>query len=856
MVDSGASSSSSPTFLFTDIEGSTALWERESDAMAEALAMHDLLLRAAISDFGGFAFKHTGDGLCAWFASPGAALRASLTAQQALADHTWPTSEPIKARMGVHTGPAHRVGDDFFGPTLNRTARVMSAGHGGQTLVSDETVASAGPGDDFELVSLGRHRLRDLGEPLEVFQLCRRGETPLHPPIRTLDAFPNNLRATRGGFVGRHDELLELEQLLRDHRLVTVVGPGGVGKTRLVTHAAAELLPHFADGVWVVDLARVSDPEHVSSEVVDALGLTVEGIRSPMATIAGFLADRRSLLVFDNCEHLIDPVAAAVDELVDAAADLRILATSREPLHLVSEHLMPLSPLPVETEATELFFDRAVAGGAALDDSDATRLVVETICRRLDGLPLAVELAAARARSMSVEEVNQRLDQRFRLLTGGARTAVARQRTLEATVAWGYDQLDDSTRQLFDTVAVFVGGFDLAAATAVAGGDELETLDGLEQLVDRSMITATVTEGTTRYGLLETLRQFGRDRSLESGSSEEIRNRHLTWLDELTSQLSDAVQLAEPSSMQRIDLEIGNIRAGLEWAASEPGLAVTGLSVVTNLGRYWFTRTLLAEGAQWIQRLHATAGDLDPSLAAQANCYLGFFLMEAGATQEALDPLQESIASARALGDQALLTQTLHYLSRAGYDRLPANEVIELIDEGLAIATAIDDPVHQYTHSIFRLMWHIERSDPDRARAYSADFYRHFADHPSPHFSGHAHEITAWTLIQHGDHATAQRRLRTAFHRYRQVGNVGCGCHALETLAWWLAAQDRHDDASRLLGDTQIVRMRYGHSRAPYETYGYNEARTLLQGRDPSTRQSLQLGEFDTMIDTALELLG
>ena len=449
------------TFLFTDVEGSTRRWESDAQAMRAALVVHDKVLRTAIEAYDGFLFSHTGDGFVAAFASPMSAVNAAIDAQREL---------QLPVRMGLATGEAELRDGDYFGTVLNRAARVMAAGHGGQILLAEST---AGLLSGVDLVDLGPRRLRDLPTAVGLFQVRAPGLRTDFPPLRALDASPGNLRPATTSFIGRESEVAEVQAAVKAHRLVTLTGVGGVGKTRLAVEVAARLADEFPDGVWFFELAAVTDPAAVPDAVAAVLGITQQPGKSVAESVAAALEGRVRLLVFDNCEHVVDSVADLVEAILAASATVTILATSREGLGVSDEQLWRVPSLDVnsgtESAAVNLFVDRAhsVVSDFSLAQPGEADAVVE-ICRRLDGIPLAIELAASRMASMTASEVRDRLDQRFRLLVG-SRRGLARHQTLRHAVAWSYDLLDDAEKPLLERCSVFAGGFDLQSACAVSG---------------------------------------------------------------------------------------------------------------------------------------------------------------------------------------------------------------------------------------------------------------------------------------------------------------------------------------------------------------------------------------------------
>jgi predicted ATPase/class 3 adenylate cyclase len=597
------------TFLFTDIEGSTRRWETDADAMRDALAAHDETLRAAIESHEGWLFKHTGDGVCAAFVSPGEAVEAAIDAQRAL---------ELPVRMGIATGEAELREGDYFGPALNRAARVMGAGHGGQILLVDTTATLV---RDVELVDLGPRRLRDLSEPVGVFQVRGEGLVVKFPPLRTLDATPGNLKPQRDSFVGREAEVVELEAALGTHRLVTLTGVGGVGKTRLAVQVAAELAPEFPEGVFVVELASVGDPDAVDDAVAGVLGIVQQPGLSVAESVGAALEGRYRLLVLDNCEHVLDAAAGLVDEIFARSETVKVLATSREGLRVAGEHVWTVPSLGTSagagSEGVALFVDRAqsLVQGFSLDNGGDADAVVE-ICRRLDGIPLAIELAASRMASMTPSDVRDRLDDRFRLLAG-SRRGLERHQTLRHAVQWSYDLLDDHERDVLDRCSVFAGGFNLDAAVAVAGGglDEYAVLDLLDSLVRKSMLVADRSTGHARYAMLETIRQFAEDQLAAAGAAIDTHNAHARFY---TAQQEPVLTLWR-SARQRdaydwFHAELANLRTAFRWAADNGDLdtaATIAVYATHPLGR----NTAQHEPSTWAEELiEAAVAENHPKL--------------------------------------------------------------------------------------------------------------------------------------------------------------------------------------------------------------------------------------------------
>ena len=556
------------TFLFTDVEGSTRRWEADAEGMRAALAAHDEVLRTTIEGHGGWLFKHTGDGVCAAFSSPRSAVDAAVAAQRAL---------ELPVRMGLATGEAELRDGDYFGAVLNRAARVMAAGHGGQILLAEST---AGLLSGVDLMDLGPRRLRDLPAPIGVFQVRAAGLRTEFPALRALDVSPGNLRAATTSFIGRESEAAELHAAMKAHRLVTLTGVGGVGKTRLALEVAARLADEFPDGVWFFELAAVTDPAAVPDAVAAVLGITQQPGKTVTESVASALEGRVRFLVFDNCEHVLDAAAGLVEAILAHSATVKILATSREGLRVADEHLWPVSSLDVgagvDSAAVSLFIERAqaVSPGFSVANADEAAAVVE-ICSRLDGIPLAIELAASRMASMTANEVRDRLDQRFRLLVG-SRRGLERHHTLRHTVAWSYDLLDHAEKALLDRCSVFAGGFDLQSACAVTGSeDDFVTLDLLDALVRKSLLVADRSSRSTRFSMLETIRQFAEEQLVARGEASEIRAAHSRYF---AGRETDIMALWDsPRQREAYDwftLELANLRTAFRWAADHGDLDI------------------------------------------------------------------------------------------------------------------------------------------------------------------------------------------------------------------------------------------------------------------------------------------
>jgi predicted ATPase/class 3 adenylate cyclase len=575
-------------FLFTDIEGSTRRWAIFPEAMGAALARHDALLREVVSAAGGAVFKTTGDGGNAVFATVAAALAAAAALQTRLAAEDFAAVEGIRLRVSVHSGPAEFRDGDYFGLTLGRTARIMAAGHGGQVLVSAAASSYPAPGG-FSLRSLGLHRLKDLGQAEEIFQLAGPGLGSEFPPLRALDTKPNNLPLQPSSFFGREAELAELRGLLAKHKRVTLLGPGGIGKTRLALQAAADALDTYPDGVWLVELAGLSQAEQVAPAAAAALNITLGG-GEPVAQLASALRGANMLIILDNCEHLIEPAASLAAALLRRNAGITILATSRSPLGLPGEQSFALPSLAVPEAgalpgitaaaaagyaAIRLFVDRAalVQPGFTLDAANAADIAA--ICQRLDGIALAIELAAARTRLLRPKDLLARLNDRFRLLTGGARTHLPRQQTLRALIDWSFNLLTEAERVAFRRLGIFAGSFDLAGAEAViAGGgiDAADVLDLVASLLDKSLLTRLAEHREPRYRLLESTRHYALEKLAEAGETAALHRAHAQHMVSLFGEARRCYPDTEALAWTAIvEPEIENLQAALAWAFGDHG---------------------------------------------------------------------------------------------------------------------------------------------------------------------------------------------------------------------------------------------------------------------------------------------
>ena len=725
------------TFLFTDVEGSTALWDRSADAMTGALAEHDQRIRSIVEQNNGFVFSTGGDSFAAAFPSATEALEAAVQIQLALIGPA--ATLTLSVRIGVHSGVATIRDDNYFGSAVNRGARVSAAAHGGQLVVSQSTVdrlAGALP-QDVELVDLGAHRLRGLSEPERIHQVCHPALERDFPRLRTVEGPDDHLPTQLTSFVGRSRELHEVLGLLRQHRLVTLSGAGGAGKTRLAMRIAEEVLGDFPDGLRVAELGAVNDADVLVDEIAQRFAVARIAGTSLVQSIAEYIGYQLVLVVLDNCEHIITPAAQLCRDLLEACPNLHVLATSRERLGVPGEVLYRVPSLSVpETDATvdeaiqhdaiRLFVERSQLASAdfAVDVDNVNDIV--SICRHLDGIPLALELAAARTRSLAPAQILDRLSERFRLLTAADRTAEHRQKTLLSTIEWSYDLFRPDEQLLYRRLGVFAADFAISSAEQVGaedGIDEYDVADLLMALVDKSMVTTeSAADGTTRYRLLETLREYARHLLRSTGERDRIQLRHANHYAALASQLQAQQRSGDlGGALARFQQDEADFRDSLRYCLGERYLTIAG-QLVGGLGYLWYTSGQHREGLQWCDELFALEPDLSDQVEADALHSFGSLLGVMGRTDQGVEAFERQVVIRRRLGDPVRLGAALNnlgdwYFEASRHDegeRALAEAISELRKDGgygvsLALATLangrfnqgrFDEAEHNYRESL------------------------------------------------------------------------------------------------------------------------------------------------------------
>lgn len=682
------------TFLFTDIEGSTQRWEADRAAMQQAVRLHDEVLREAIESHGGAVFKTVGDAFCAAFSRPEDAAAAAVEVQRKILATTFPIAGGMRVRVALHTGTADERGGDYFGPTVNRVARLLAVAHGGQILLSGVTadLVRAKLDAGASLRDLGRHRLKDLAEATVVEQLAAPGLPAEFPLLRSLDAQPNNLPVQLTSFIGREADLQDAKALFQQTRLLTFAGTGGVGKTRLAVQLAADVSDEFPDGVWFVDLAPLTGGVFVSPTVLSTIGVREEAERDTADTLTEHLRGKTALIILDNCEHVVAETAHLTEQLLRNCPKLKIVVTTREPLAIAAETIVRVSTFG-ETEGVQLFLTRArtVAPSFALTPKNAD--LVGQICRRLDGIALAIELAAARVKMMSVEELWKRLDDRFRILTGGSRTALARQQTLRGLIDWSYNLLEDSEKVLLRRLAIFAGAFSLDSATAVCAFDpidEFEALDILTRLIDKSLVQFEPAEA--RYWLLDSTKAYALEQLGSAGEWDVLQRRRVAHLSSLAKHAYEE-NLAGRSDHVRSEItrDYADYRSIMQWALVDGNDVRTGAAIASLLYRYWHESSLWREGRFWLEHvLQCDPEEIDLASVALAHLGLGANSFTAGEFALMEERVRESFRIYTELDDAAGIFYARNGLGIATFLQGRYEESYELFQQNLEQSRARD----------------------------------------------------------------------------------------------------------------------------------------------------------------------
>ena len=861
------------TLLFSDIEGSTRLWEEDREQMSVTLAGHDAVARTAVESNHGVVVKMTGDGMFAAFVDPTDAIKATLALQRALADSASTNRVPLRVRCGLHIGSVERRDNEiFFGPPVNRAARIMAAAHGGQVLLSQAVVNCVREilPATVSLRDLGKVRLKDLAIPEHVYQLVHPELRQEFPALRSLEATPNNLSQQVTSFIGRERELGEVRILLGKARLVTLLGVGGLGKTRLSLQVGAEVLDDYPDGVWFVELASLADDRLVAQAVASVLGVKEEAGQPVTDALLKFVKDRQLLLILDNCEHLGPTCAELANEVLHAGPHVKILATSREPLHIAAETTYPLPSLSVpdpqnklavaaltQYEAVRLFIDRAVAAQPAFQVTDQSAMAVADICYRLDGIPLAIELAAARVRALAVGQIDARLSDRFHLLTGGDRTALPRQQTLRACIDWSYDLLTAPEKRLLQRLSVFAGGWSLAAAEQVCASesvDDGDVLDLLTSLADKSLVVAEQNDGHSRYRLLATVRQYAGERLEADGGGEAIRERHRDYFLALAEEAEPKLLDAEHAEwLQRWEEEHENLRAALNWSLAESG-SEGGLRLCGALQNFWITRGYFSEGREscaralgkvgakqrtqqhakvlneagllaYLQGDYPAARALDEEslairrqsgdrrgIAASLN-NLGLVTCDQGDYPAARALYEESLAIKRELGDRSGIANSLNNLGNVAYDQGDLASSRALYEQGLAIKRELGDQ-GRIANSLGNLgNVALDQGDFASARAHYEECLAIMRELGNRGFIATTLDRLGRIAYFEGDYPTARMLFEESLAIMRELQHGNGTADALYDLGNVTYEQGDYQDARKMFEEAMAIRRERGDRR-------------------------------------------
>lgn len=814
------------TFLLTDVEGSSRLWEADREATADAMARQQEIIReATVRNAGELPIEQgEGDSSVCVFGRASDAATCAVEIQRALAAQGWTTPTELRVRIAIHTGEATPEGDGTYrGAVLNRCARLRSIGHGGQILVSQATyeLLVDGPPDGVVLRDLGTYRLRDLTRSERVWQLRHADLPDAFPPLLSLDGVPNNLPVQVTSFVGRESEIEAVTALLAEHRLVTLTGAGGSGKTRLALQVAAGVDDDYTDGIWWVDLAPLSDPSLVPAALARVLGIRESPLEPVTETVVRYLASRRVFIALDNCEHLVEACAGLARSLIQGCPAVTLAATSREPLRVEGEVIWAVPPLSLRqdetaapAEAIRLFVDRARASQPRFTLSASNADAVAQICARLDGIPLAIELAAARTRLLTVDQIAEALADRFHLLTGGARTALPRQRTLESSVDWSHDLLDEGERVVFRRLAVFAGSFTLDAAEKVCADDPITTdrvLDLLSGLVDRSLVqVADETETQTRYRMLETMRDYARHKLADAGEAEAARERHLDRYLAFSEQAAGGLEGPDLLKwLARVDAELDNIRAALDWSprSANPD---RGGRLVGCLCLYWFARSELAVGRARLEAtLDASSGDRPERADALSTlCMVNY---RVGDMVKAGRYGDEAIAIARRLGDSRRLGRALHWRAWVRHwgeaDRFAAWADF---DEAAILLRETEDHAYRALNLAMFGWSRADTSELPRARALLDESLTLTDATPAPHARCYCLFSIGYLCGLEGRFEEGTSYLGEALDLAQQIGDYYAEICARLFLAVGCVSRGRFADARELSEDGLAIALKHG----------------------------------------------
>jgi predicted ATPase/class 3 adenylate cyclase len=885
------------TFLFTDIEGSTRLWQEKSEAMSVAHARHDAILRAAIEANHGHIFQIVGDSFTAAFRNAIDGLSTVLSAQRSLRAEAWNETGTINVRMGLHTGTAEILPDNKYDgyATIASAHRVMSAAHGGQTLLTQTTydLLKLDLPEDVALFDMGEHRLKDLRAPLRLYQVIVPDLPQNFPAIKSLETQPNHLPAQLTSFIGREKEIKAADALLANTRMLTFVGPGGTGKTRLSLQLAEEQLTEFKDGTWFIELAPIMDSAYVISVVASTFGLCEVQDAPLLNLIVDYLRGKQLLLLLDNCEHLVDACAQLADQLLHACPRLKIIASSREALGISGETTYRVPSL-VDEESIHLFVERATKAEPRFHLTEDNAAFVTQICRRLDGIPLAIELAAARVKLFTPQQIAERLDNRFKLLTGGSRTALPRQQTLRALIDWSYQTLNETEQRALRRLAVFSGGWTFEAAEVVTG--ESEAFDGLAGLVNKSLVNVDDQDGASRYHFLETIRQYAMDKLVEIGEATQTHNRHLDFMLEFAGENKPSrygILLDWPN---RLDGEYDNLRAALEWAVIND--IEKAIRLTLQLGWYWSARDNISEALFWYRTILQKSETLPSHTAERAVIYslLGWTSMFVGQHRDGLAAAENAISLAKKSNDlkTVIFACATRTMASVFLDDFATAQSAVLEGETLAREKNLKEELALILHTHAQMIFFTTRDSIkakmylDEALSISAEVgYREesvFSTFGQGWLAGNLGDIeTARAKFNEGAdiarkmgnrrmvytnrselaHALRENGLLDdAYEIYKEVipgwqelGHRAALAHELECIAYILTRKEEPEHAVELLSAAQSIRHLIEMPRTKFEDMEYAKELSTLKGMLGEEEFLTQWINGETLsMDRAIEL--
>lgn len=835
------------TFLFSDVEGSTRLLRRLGPDYQSMLEDHRGLVRNCILNNGGHEITTEGDSFFVVFGRASDAVRAAVEAQIAHSQHLWPPDAELRMRVGIHTGEAALIGDDYVGLAVHQAQRISAAAHGGQILLSSSTrqLASELP-EAVSLIDLGSHALKDFPTPEHLFQIKHPGLPSSFPPVRTVELALHNLPVQITRFIGRERELEQVVQMVRQNRIVTLTGPGGCGKTRLAIEAVSELVNKYRDGVWIVNLASVTDPTAIYRETASALRMSTREEAGLKDTLQGFLRSKQILIVLDNCEHLLEGCRDLAAWLLGLSLEITVLATTREALNIEGEAAWRVPSLSIpdsdsnlsaekvsKFESVSLFIDRASLALPSFDLNDTDAPHVAEICRRLDGIPLGIELAAARINLLSPREIAERLNDRFRLLTGGSKKAIARQQTLQALIDWSYDLLTDQERTLLARLGVFMNGFSLSAAERVGSGGSIaadEVLQLLSQLVQKSLVVADRRAERSRYSLLETIRQYAGGKLVASGEALEVRDRHLQWSIELAeSEHLGLWSASDQTSLQILDEEHDNLRSAHDWAVEQED-ASSALRLTSALSRYWWIRGNLREGLERLETsLRLASNPLAPERV-KALGGAGILCMWLAEEEKASAYCLETLNLCRKLKSADLemtLIWTLGNLSNICLQRKEFAQAQTYADEGLKRSSGNNEHFRGRFLQIASALAE-ERGDHEAALQLLEEGWSNVrSSGVKVSLVRYASRLGdfAWKA---GDHLKALSHVQEALNAARESGDATATVYILNQLAWMLHLLGRDREALPYAGEALAMSERIFGFRDPAILHSLGSIQTRL----------------------------